>query len=76
MTNVCCQWAYILCSWMFQRYKNGILNYSETSSSIERAMTSNYFERNDCMPFFKRASEIQRRGTENYFMEVEILALN
>ena len=61
---------------MFQRHENGILNYSETSSSIERAMTSNYVERNDCMPFFKRASEIQRRDTEKYFSEVEVLTLN
>ena len=64
------------CYWMFQRYENGILNYSETSSWIERAMTSNYLERNGCMPFFKRASEIQRRGTKKYFLEVEILTLN
>ena len=61
---------------MFQRHENGILNYSETSSPIERAMTSNYLERNDCMPFFKRASEIQRWDTEKYFSEVEILTLN
>ena len=61
---------------MFQRHENGILNYSEISSLIGRAMTSNYLERNGYMPFFKRASEIQRRGTEKYFSEVEILTLN
>ena len=44
---------------MFQRDENGILNYSETSSPIERAMTSNYLERNDCMPFFKNCFQIQ-----------------